>query len=82
MKFNFKIQSYQTDAVESIVGVFAGQPKFDETSDNTIYARDFGKKVKTVSKEEIQALQLHFNDLGDSIDASDAEEQLDIVMQI
>ena len=77
MKFNFKIQPYQTDAVESIVGVFAGQPKFDETSDNTIYARDFGKKVKTVSKEEIQALQLHFNDLGDSIDVSDAEEQLD-----
>ena len=26
MKFNFKIQQYQTDAVESTVAVFAGQP--------------------------------------------------------
>lgn len=26
MKFNFKVQQYQTDAVESIVGVFKGQP--------------------------------------------------------
>ncbi len=25
MKFNFKIQSYQTDAVEAVVKVFAGQ---------------------------------------------------------
>lgn len=77
MKFDFKIQPYQTDAVESIVSVFAGQPKFDETSDNTIYARDSGKKAKAASKEEVQALRLHFNDLGDSIDVSDAKEQLD-----
>ena len=26
MKFQFKIQSYQTDAVENTVRVFAGQP--------------------------------------------------------
>ena len=26
MKFKFKIQQYQTDAVESTVSVFAGQP--------------------------------------------------------
>lgn len=26
MKFNFKIQQYQTDAVDSVVGVFKGQP--------------------------------------------------------
>ena len=77
MKFDFKIQPYQTDAVESIVSVFAGQPKFDEISDNTIYARDSGKKAKAASKEEVQALRLHFNDLGDGIDVSDAEEQLD-----
>ena len=27
MKFKFKIQQYQTDAVEAVAGVFAGQPK-------------------------------------------------------
>lgn len=42
MKFNFKIQPYQTDAVESIVRVFNGQPHYDKTS----YIRDLGK-VKT-----------------------------------
>ena len=26
MKFKFKIQQYQTDAVEAVAGVFAGQP--------------------------------------------------------
>ena len=26
MKFNFKIQQYQTDAVDSVVRVFQGQP--------------------------------------------------------
>ena len=38
MKFNFKIQSYQTDAVQSIVGIFNGQPHYDRTS----YIRDLG----------------------------------------
>lgn len=76
MKFNFKIQSYQTDAVESIVSVFAGQPKFDETSENTQYTRDLGKKPKNASKEEVKSLQLHFFDMGDSIEAEDAEEQI------
>ena len=53
MKFNFKIQSYQTDAVNSIVSVFAGQPKYDDSSENTLYARDIGKKNKNASKKEI-----------------------------
>ena len=38
MKFNFKIQHYQTDAVEAIVGVFNGQRKHERTS----YIRDVG----------------------------------------
>ena len=38
MKFRFKIQQYQTDAVESIVRVFAGQPYARENS----YRRDVG----------------------------------------
>ena len=38
MKFNFKIQQYQTDAVDSIVKVFAGQPYQEPGS----YRRDIG----------------------------------------
>lgn len=35
MKFNFKIQSYQTDAVDSIIRVFAGQSKDDKDCEYT-----------------------------------------------
>ncbi|NBL00985.1 MAG: hypothetical protein EOM50_23915, partial [Erysipelotrichia bacterium] len=38
MKFNFKIQQYQTDAVHSIIRIFTGQRKHDRT----IYTRDLG----------------------------------------
>ena len=38
MKFNFKIQSYQTDAVNSVVDVFKGQPY----GDSNTYIRDLG----------------------------------------
>ena len=39
MKFNFKIQAYQTEAVENTVAVFAGQPSYDVTR----YRRDMGR---------------------------------------
>ena len=39
MKFNFKIQQYQTDAVEAIVRVFNGQPHYDRVS----YIRNTGR---------------------------------------
>ena len=39
MKFKFKIQEYQTDAVESIARVFDGEPCIDKT----LYRRDTGK---------------------------------------
>ena len=43
MKFNFKIQQYQTDAVDAIVRVFNGQPYHDKIS----YIRDLGiKKIE------------------------------------
>ena len=42
MKFNFKIQQYQTDAVEAIAKVFAGQGYYDKTT----YIRDIGKRQK------------------------------------
>lgn len=40
MKFNFKIQQYQTDAVDAVVRVFNGQPHYDKVS----YIRDLGKQ--------------------------------------
>lgn len=40
MKFNFKIQQYQTDAVDAVVQVFAGQGYHDKIR----YIRDLGKK--------------------------------------
>jgi len=40
MKFKFTIQKYQTEAVDSIVKVFAGQPFQDKVS----YRRDLGTK--------------------------------------
>lgn len=39
MKFQFKIQGYQTEAVEDTVNVFRGQPKRDPKQ----YRRDVGK---------------------------------------
>lgn len=40
MKFNFKIQQYQTDAVNAVVNVFEGQSFHDKTE----FKRDIGKK--------------------------------------
>ncbi len=40
MKFKFKIQQYQTDAVENTVQVFSGQP----SREAAIYRRDLGRK--------------------------------------
>ena len=51
MKFNFKIQKYQTDAVESVVKVFNGQKKYDRVS----YIRDVGKKNKAQQMTMIYA---------------------------
>ncbi|MBP3834998.1 MAG: DEAD/DEAH box helicase family protein [Prevotella sp.] len=49
MKFKFKIQQYQTEAVEQTVNVFAGQP----SKTNAQYRRDLGKtKGKIVYDED------------------------------
>ena len=47
MKFKFKIQQYQTDAVDSTVEVFAGQPSYD----NSVYTHDLGKRQGTIKFE-------------------------------
>lgn len=67
MKFNFKIQQYQTDAVEAVVKVFNGQGHYDKVS----YIRDLGKQVKNttyqmslgIDKDEIELLD-PANDTG------------------
>lgn len=48
MKFRFKIQQYQTEAVEQTVNVFAGQP----SKDNAQYRRDLGKRDGVITYEE------------------------------
>ena len=47
MKFNFKIQQYQTDAVEAVARVFAGQGLYEKT----VYRRDVGKTKKMLDFE-------------------------------
>lgn len=53
MKFNFKIQQYQTDAVDSVVNVFRGQP-YQSTVN---YRRDIGN-----IRDMKQYSQLSFTD--------------------
>ena len=50
MKFKFKIQQYQTDAVENTVAVFRGQP----THTLSTYRRDLGtyQNQRIIYKEE------------------------------
>ena len=47
-KFKFKIQQYQTDAVEQTVSVFAGQP----SKSNAQYRRDLGKRKGQITFDE------------------------------
>lgn len=47
MKFNFKIQQYQTDAVEAVCSVFAGQTY----SSGSSYRRDLGNVNKNVNAQ-------------------------------
>lgn len=54
MKFNFKIQQYQTDAARSIVSAFRGQPY----SDSVNYRRDIGNKATK------KYSQISFTDAG------------------
>lgn len=55
MKFNFKIQQYQTDAVDAVVKVFVGQGYSEKTS----YIRDMGK----IPAGQTQQMQLTFDNV-------------------
>ncbi len=48
MKLKFKVQPYQTNAVDAVVDCFAGQPKNDSLS----YRIDPGRKAQTSAFEE------------------------------
>ncbi len=56
MKFNFKIQQYQTDAVNAVIKVFDGQGFYDKIS----YIRDLGK----MNTKDYQ-IQLNITDEND-----------------
>ncbi|MDE6340446.1 MAG: restriction endonuclease subunit R, partial [Muribaculaceae bacterium] len=48
MRFQFKIQGYQTKAVEDTVNVFRGQPKRAPKH----YRRDIGKKIQRTFEDD------------------------------
>lgn len=63
MKFNFKIQQYQTDAVDAVINVFNGQGFHDKTN----YIRDLGNKNQTDAQMTINTPNEEFdviNDIG------------------
>ena len=53
MKFNFKIQDYQTEAVESIVKVFDGQGYHAGTG----YIRDLGSMAAQPQPKQMTFLE-------------------------
>ena len=60
MKFKFKIQQYQSDAVEAVVRVFAGQGLHKGVS----YIRDLGKRTK--DEQMAAAIDDDFDTHGDT----------------
>ncbi len=76
MKFNFKIQQYQTDAVDAVVKVFNGQGFHDKIS----YIRDKGKVKKEygIDGEAITlGNQMTFLTSGTQLDFEDIDELSD-----
>lgn len=66
MKFKFKIQQYQTDAVESTVSVFSGQPSKNATT----YRRDLGKvRLSRKQSDSPTARQaaITYNEQGEAV---------------
>ena len=67
MKFNYKIQQYQTDAVDAVVQVFRGQGYFDKIT----YNRDLGTL-------DTQHQQLSLDDLDDDYDTGYKNEIVEL----
>lgn len=66
MKFSFKIQDYQTDAVDSVVSVFAGQPKQDPLR----YLRDLGVRKPQPAAQPVQG-----NLFGETVNPQEEEHE-------
>ena len=62
MKFNFKIQQYQTDAVEAVARVFAGQGLHEQIK----YRRDVGKQDDTDKQLTVSGFVDSDEDLDDT----------------
>ena len=82
MKFNFKIQQYQTDAVEAVIRVFSGQPHYDKVS----YIRDLGKpqanqQIRLAVTEDEDDLLSETGYKNESIELTD-EQLLDNIRAI
>ena len=67
MKFNYKIQQYQTDAVDAVVQVFRGQGYYDRMT----YNRDLGTL-------DTQHHQLSLDDLDDEYDTGYKNEVIEL----
>ncbi len=52
MKFKFKVQQYQTDAVESTVAVFNGQKNYEFST----YTRDMGEQYRTAHANDLPGM--------------------------
>ena len=63
MRFNFKIQQYQTDAVESVVSIFNGQRHYDRIT----YIRDLGK----AAPQPVQMRMTADDEYGEQLDLMD-----------
>ena len=69
MKFQFKVQDFQTEAAESIVRVFAGQPKGELDK----YRRDIGSEKSLSESDRLDRRgQMLLNYIG----LSEEEKQL------
>ena len=67
MRFNYKIQQYQTDAVDAVVKVFSGQGYYDRL----IYSRDLGTLPQ-------QNQQYSFDDLDEDFDTGYKNEAVEL----
>lgn len=73
MKFKFTIQNYQTEAVNSVVKVFTGQPFQDKVS----YRRDTGSQEINRNNRNVELIESNL--FGpDLIESSLFDEELDI----
>lgn len=69
MKFHFKIQPYQTEAVEAVVRIFQGQPK----GENDRYRRDLGTILDNIHQQQFE---LPTNTLENDVNRIDFRESV------